>query len=69
MKQSKFFMPTLREVPSDAEVISHKMLLRGGYIRQVSSGYYSYLPLAYRVIRKLEDIMREEFDKIGANEM
>lgn len=69
MKQSKFFMPTLREVPSDAEVISHKMLLRGGYIRQVSSGYYSYLPLAYRVIKKLENIMREEFDAIDANEM
>ena len=69
MKQSKFFMPTLREVPSDAEVISHKMLLRGGYIRQVSSGYYSYLPLAYRVIKKLETIMREEFAKIDANEM
>ena len=69
MRQSKFFMPTLREVPSDAEVISHKMLLRGGYIRQVSSGYYTYLPLAYRVIKKLENIMREEFDKIGANEM
>ncbi|MFC6346766.1 proline--tRNA ligase [Vagococcus carniphilus] len=69
MKQSKFFMPTLREVPSDAEVISHKMLLRGGYIRQVSSGYYSYLPLAYRVLKKLEAIMREEFEAIDANEM
>ena len=69
MKQSTFFMPTLREIPSDAEVISHQMLLRGGYIRQVSSGYYSYLPLAFRVIKKLESIMREEFDKIGANEM
>ncbi|MGO3733205.1 MAG: proline--tRNA ligase [Vagococcus sp.] len=69
MKQSKLFMPTLREVPSDAEVISHKMLLRGGYIRQVSSGYYSYLPLAYKVIKKLETIMREEFDAIDANEM
>ena len=69
MRQSRFFMPTLREVPSDAEVISHQMLLRGGYIRQVSSGYYSYLPLAYRVIKRLEQIMREEFEAIGANEM
>lgn len=69
MKQSKFFMPTLREVPSDAEVISHQVLLRGGYIRQVSSGYYSYLPLADRVIKKLEKIMREEFEAINANEM
>ncbi|MGY3765352.1 proline--tRNA ligase [Vagococcus vulneris] len=69
MKQSKLFIPTLREVPSDAEVISHQMLLRGGYIRQVSSGYYSYLPLAYRVLKKIEAIMREEFDAIDSNEM
>lgn len=69
MKQSKFFMPTLREVPSDAEAMSHKVLLRGGYIRQVSSGYYIYLPLAYKVIQKIEKIMREEFAKIDANEM
>lgn len=69
MKQSHFFMPTLREVPSDAEALSHKMLLRGGYIRQVSSGYYIYLPLAYKVIQKIEKIMREEFAKIDANEM
>lgn len=69
MKQSKFFMPTLREVPSDAEAMSHKILLRGGYIRQVSSGYYIYLPLAYKVIQKIEKIMREEFAKIDANEM
>ncbi len=69
MKQSKFFMPTLREAPSDAEAMSHKILLRGGYIRQVSSGYYIYLPLAYKVIQKIEKIMREEFAKIDANEM
>ncbi|APB30990.1 proline--tRNA ligase [Vagococcus teuberi] len=69
MKQSKFFMPTLREVPSEAEAMSHKILLRGGYIRQVSSGYYIYLPLAYKVIQKIEKIMREEFAKIDANEM
>lgn len=69
MKQSKLFMPTLREVPSDAEVVSHQMLVRGGYIRQVASGYYSYLPLAYRVIKKIETMMRKEFDAIHANEV
>lgn len=69
MKQSKIFMPTLREVPSEAEVISHKMLLRGGYIRQIASGYYSYLPLAFRVIKKIESIVREELEAIDANEL
>lgn len=52
MKQSQIFIPTLRETPSDAEVLSHQMMLRAGYIRQISSGVYSYLPLAYRVIQK-----------------
>ncbi len=69
MRQSKLFMPTLREVPSDAEVLSHKMLLRGGYIRQLASGYYAYLPLAYRVLSKLEQIIREELEAIDAVEM
>lgn len=69
MKQSKMLIPTLREVPNDAEALSHKMLLRGGYVRQVSAGVYSYLPLASRVLEKLKAIMREEFDKIGAIEM
>ena len=58
MKQSKLFVPTLREVPNDAEVISHQMLLRAGYIRQISSGVYSYLPLANLVIEKLKTIIR-----------
>ncbi|MEG2602944.1 MAG: proline--tRNA ligase, partial [Carnobacterium sp.] len=69
MKQSKLFVPTLREVPNDAEVISHQMLLRAGYIRQISSGVYSYLPLANLVIEKLKTIIREEFEKIDAVEM
>jgi len=69
MKQSTMLIPTLREVPSDAQALSHQMLLRGGYVRQVSAGIYSYLPLAHRVLRKVEGIMREEFDKIGAVEM
>ena len=69
MKQSKMLIPTLREMPSDAQVISHSLMLRAGYVRQVSAGVYSYLPLANRVIEKAKKIMREEFDKIGAVEM
>ena len=69
MKQSKMLIPTLREMPSDAQVISHALMLRAGYVRQVSAGVYSYLPLANCVIEKAKKIMREEFDKIGAVEM
>ena len=69
MKQSKMPIPTLREMPSDAQVISHALMLRAGYVRQVSAGVYSYLPLANRVIEKAKTIMRQEFDKIGAVEM
>ncbi|MFC6995195.1 proline--tRNA ligase [Streptococcus loxodontisalivarius] len=69
MKQSKMLIPTLREMPSDAQVISHALMLRAGYVRQVSAGIYSYLPLANRTIEKFKTIMRQEFDKIGAVEM
>ncbi|MGT2950967.1 proline--tRNA ligase [Streptococcus cuniculi] len=68
MKQSKMIIPTLREMPSDAQVISHALMVRAGYVRQVSAGIYSYLPLANRVIEKAKTIMRQEFDKIGAVE-
>lgn len=69
MRQSKFFMPTLKEAPSDAVAESHKLMLRGGYIRQVTAGVYSYLPLGYRVLRKAENIMEEEMEKINVPEM
>lgn len=69
MKQSKLFAPTLREVPNEADVLSHQMLLRGGYIRQTASGIYSYLPLAKRVIDNIKRIIREELDRIDAVEM
>jgi prolyl-tRNA synthetase len=69
MKQSKLLIPTLREMPSDAQVISHALLLRAGYVRQVSAGIYAYLPLAHRVIEKIKGIMREEFEKIDAVEL
>lgn len=69
MRQSKTFIPTLREVPADAEAISHQLLVKGGYIRQTASGIYSYLPLGTKVLRKIEAIIREEMDRTGASEM
>lgn len=69
MKMSKLFVKTKREFPSDAEAISHKLLVRAGYIKKLSSGIYSYLPLAWRVIQKVEQIVREEMNKAGAQEL
>lgn len=69
MKQTRMLIPTLKEVPSDAEAVSHQLMLRGGYIKQISAGMYTYLPLANRVLQKIEAIVREEMDKIGAVEM
>ncbi|QBO35271.1 proline--tRNA ligase [Periweissella cryptocerci] len=69
MKQSKLFIPTVKETPADAEVISHQMMLRAGYIRQVTAGMYAYLPLAQRVINKIDGIIRVEMEKIDAAEM
>lgn len=69
MRQSHFFVQTLREVPAEAEVPSHRLMLRAGMIRQVVSGVYSYLPLGYRVLRKIEAIVREEMDRAGAQEV
>lgn len=69
MRQSKFFMPTLKEAPSDAVAKSHQLMLRGGYIRQVTAGVYAYLPLGYRVLRKAENIIEEEMNNINVPEM
>ncbi|MET1032834.1 proline--tRNA ligase [Domibacillus tundrae] len=69
MKQSKTLIPTMREVPADAEVKSHQLLLRAGFIRQNASGIYSYLPLGKKMLRKVEDIVREEMDDAGAVEL
>ncbi len=69
MKMSKLFVQTLREYPSDAEVISHKLLVRAGYIRKLTSGVYNFLPLMWRVLKKIETITREEMDKAGAQEL
>lgn len=69
MRMSKLFVQTLREFPADAEVVSHKMLARAGYIRKLTSGVYNYLPLMWRVLKKIENIVREEMDAAGAQEL
>lgn len=69
MRWSKTFIPTLKEDPADAEVVSHKLLVRAGFIRQLSRGIYDYLPLSLKVIRKIEAIVREEMDRAGAQEL
>jgi prolyl-tRNA synthetase len=67
-RASQLFLPTLRDAPADAEALSHKLLVRGGYIRQVAAGLWTFLPLGWRVHRKVEQIIREELDAIGAQE-
>ncbi len=69
MRVSKLLLPTLREVPSDAEIMSHKLMLRAGYIRKLAAGIYSYLPLGIRTLQKVEKIVREEMDRAGAQEL
>src|SRR5437899_1610504 len=68
MRWSKYFIPTLREDPADAEVVSHKLLLRAGVVRQLSAGIYSYLPLGQRIALKVMQILREEMNRIGGQE-
>jgi prolyl-tRNA synthetase len=69
MRQSQLFLPTLREVPADADVKSHQMLLRAGFIRQNAAGIYSFLPLGKKVLHKIESIVREEMNRAGSQEM
>ena len=68
-RASKLFLPTLRDAPAEAEAVSHKLLVRGGFIRQVSAGVWTMMPLGWRVHRKIEQVIREEMDAIGAQEM
>jgi prolyl-tRNA synthetase len=68
-RASQLFLPTLRDAPADAEAVSHKLLVRGGFIRQVSAGVWTFMPLGWRVHRKIEQIIREEMDAIGGQEM
>ena len=69
MRLSNLLIPTLREVPSDAEIMSHKLMLRAGYIRKLAAGIYSYLPLGLRSLKKVEKIIREEMERAGAQEL
>ena len=69
MRLSRFFLPTLKETPSEAQIVSHRLMLRAGMVRQSSAGIYSWLPLGFRVLKKIERIVREEQDAIGAQEM
>src|SRR5882672_4556701 len=68
MRWSQTFIPTLREVPADAEVVSHRLLLRAGLVRQLAAGIYSYLPLAQRVILRIQKILREEMNAVNGQE-
>ncbi|AJF07260.1 proline--tRNA ligase [Geoalkalibacter subterraneus] len=69
MRYSQYLLPTLKETPSDAEVVSHQLMLRSGMIRKVAAGIYDYLPLGLRSLRKVEQIVREEMDRAGAHEV
>jgi prolyl-tRNA synthetase len=69
MRYSEMFLPTAREIPSDAELVSHQLMVRAGMIRKLTSGVYSWLPLGYRVLRKFEEIVRREMDRAGAQEV
>jgi len=69
MRTSRYLIPTLKENPADAEVVSHQLLLRAGMIRKLASGLYTWLPLGLRVLRKVERIVREEMDRAGAQEV
>ncbi len=69
MRVSKFFISTLKEAPSEAELVSHRLMLRAGYIKKLSTGLYTWMPLGLRVLRKVEAIVREEMDKSGGIEL
>ena len=66
MRLSSYFLPTLKENPSEAQIVSHRLMLRAGMIRQASAGIYSWLPLGLRVLKQIEQIVREEQDRSGA---
>ena len=69
MRVSRYFLPVLKESPSDAQIVSHKLMLRAGLVRQTAAGIYAWLPIGYRVLKKIEQIVREEQDRAGAIEM
>ena len=69
MKASQFFISTLKDAPADAEIVSHQLMMRAGMIRKLGAGIYNYMPMGLRVIRKVENIIREEMDRAGAIEL
>ena len=69
MRLSAYFMPTLKENPTEAQIVSHRLMLRAGMIRQASAGIYSWLPLGFRVLKRIEQIVREEQDRAGCQEV
>ena len=69
MRWSQAFLPVLKESPADAQIVSHKLMLRAGLVRQTAAGIYAWLPLGFRVLQKIEQIVREEQDRAGAQEM
>src|SRR5690348_9249950 len=69
MRWSRAFLPVLKESPADAQIVSHKLMLRAGLVRQTAAGIYAWLPLGFRVLKKIEQIVREEQDRAGAQEM
>ncbi len=69
MRLSAYFMPTLKETPSEAQIVSHRLMLRAGMVRQASAGIYSWLPLGFRVLKRIEQIVREEQDRAGCQEV
>jgi len=66
MKASQFSISTIKETPSDAEIVSHQLLIKGGFIKKLASGIYSWMPMGLRVLRKIEQIVRDEMDRSGA---
>ena len=69
MRLSRYFLPTLKETPSEAQIVSHQLMLRAGMIRQEAAGIYAWLPLGFQVMKKIEQIVREEQDRAGIVEM
>ena len=69
MRLSRYLLPTLKEIPADAQIVSHRLMLRAGMVRQSSAGIYTWLPLGFRVLKRIEQIVREEQERIGCQEL
>ena len=69
MRWSKYYLPTYKETPSDAEIPSHKLMLRAGLIKKLTSGVYSFLPMGFRVLKKIENIVRQEMNQVECQEV